>query len=88
MVRAEIVVFKIGDIAIYIDRAGAYDQCEELLRQLLKLEPKNPGHWHQLAAVYLHAADSPMQQNLDTLRRIEQNLAARGQPAEAGEPAP
>ena len=42
----------------------------------------------QLAAVYLHAADSPMQQNLDTLRRIEQNLAARELPANAGEPAP
>lgn len=39
-------------LALYY-RAGAYEQCEELLQQLLKLEPANNENWHQLATVYL-----------------------------------
>ncbi|WP_165787100.1 tetratricopeptide repeat protein [Pseudohalioglobus lutimaris] len=39
-------------LALYY-RAGAYQQCEHILRQLLQLEPENPQHWHQLATVYL-----------------------------------
>ena len=39
-------------LALYY-QAGAYAQCEWLLRQLLSAEPDNPENWHQLAAVYL-----------------------------------
>ncbi len=39
-------------LALYY-QAGAYAQCEQLLRQLLNVEPDNPENWHQLAAVYL-----------------------------------
>lgn len=39
-------------LALYY-QAGAYAQCEQLLRQLLNTEPDNPDNWHQLAAVYL-----------------------------------
>jgi tetratricopeptide (TPR) repeat protein len=39
-------------LALYY-QAGAYAQCERLLRQLLDAEPDNPDSWHQLAAVYL-----------------------------------
>jgi tetratricopeptide (TPR) repeat protein len=39
-------------LALYY-RAGAYAQCERLLRQLLQLEPDEPQHWHLLASVYL-----------------------------------
>ena len=34
-------------------RAGAFEQCEGLLGQLLELEPAEPSYWHQLASVYL-----------------------------------
>lgn len=39
-------------LALYY-QAGAYAQSEQLLRQLLNLEPDNPENWHQLAAVCL-----------------------------------
>jgi tetratricopeptide (TPR) repeat protein len=39
-------------LALYY-QAGAYAQCEQLLRQLLDAEPGNPESWHQLASVYL-----------------------------------
>jgi tetratricopeptide (TPR) repeat protein len=39
-------------LALYY-QAGAYPQCELLLRQLLNVEPDNPENWHQLSAVYL-----------------------------------
>lgn len=39
-------------LALYY-RAGAYAQCEGLLRQLLKLEPENSENWHMLVSVYL-----------------------------------
>lgn len=39
-------------LALYY-QAGAYAQCEQLLRQLLEAEPDNPESWHQLASVYL-----------------------------------
>jgi tetratricopeptide (TPR) repeat protein len=39
-------------LALYY-RAGAYAQCERLLRHLLQLEPNDPQHWHLLASVYL-----------------------------------
>jgi len=39
-------------LALYY-QAGAYAQCEQLLRQLLDAEPNNPDNWHQLASVYL-----------------------------------
>jgi len=39
-------------LALYY-RAGAYAQCERLLRGLLQAEPDDPETWHQLAAVYL-----------------------------------
>ena len=39
-------------LALYY-RAGAFEQCEDILRQLLKVEPGNAEYWHQLAAVYL-----------------------------------
>jgi tetratricopeptide (TPR) repeat protein len=39
-------------LALYY-RAGAYEQCAELLQQLLQLQPLEASHWHQLASVYL-----------------------------------
>ena len=39
-------------LAMYY-RAGAYEQCETLLRQLLEAEPREYTYWHQLASVYL-----------------------------------
>jgi tetratricopeptide (TPR) repeat protein len=33
--------------------AGAYPQCEVLLRRLMELQPDDPQHWHMLASVYL-----------------------------------
>lgn len=39
-------------LALYY-RAGAFEQSERLLRELLRLEPGNPQNWHQLASVYL-----------------------------------
>jgi hypothetical protein len=39
-------------LALYY-RAGAWAQCEALLRQLIEREPHEPDHWHQLASVYL-----------------------------------
>lgn len=39
-------------LALYY-QAGAYAQCEQLLRQLLEAQPHNPDNWHQLASVYL-----------------------------------
>ena len=39
-------------LALYY-QAGAYTQCEQLLRELLDAEPHNPDSWHQLASVYL-----------------------------------
>jgi tetratricopeptide (TPR) repeat protein len=39
-------------LALYY-QAGAYAQCERLLRQLLEEEPHNPDNWHHLASVFL-----------------------------------
>ena len=39
-------------LALYY-QAGAYAQCEQLLRELLQEEPNNPDNWHQLASVFL-----------------------------------
>jgi len=39
-------------LALYY-RAGAWAQCESLLRELITREPGNPDAWHQLASVYL-----------------------------------
>ena len=51
-------------LALYY-RAGAYAQCETLLRQLLEMEPDNPENWHQLASVYLQ--QNKKRQALDQL---------------------
>jgi tetratricopeptide (TPR) repeat protein len=39
-------------LALYY-RAGAFEQCEGLLSQLLEEEPAEARHWHQLVSVYL-----------------------------------
>ena len=39
-------------LALYY-QAGAYPQCEHLLRQLLNAEPDNPDNWHHLASVFV-----------------------------------
>ncbi len=39
-------------LALYY-QAGAYAQCEQLLKQLLDAEPNNPDNWHHLASVYV-----------------------------------
>ncbi|MEP5568947.1 MAG: tetratricopeptide repeat protein, partial [Halioglobus sp.] len=39
-------------LALYY-RAGAFEQCESILIQLLKIDPGNSENWHQLASVYL-----------------------------------
>ena len=39
-------------LALYY-QAGAYAQCERLLRELLNDEPDNPDNWHHLASVFL-----------------------------------
>ena len=39
-------------LALYY-RAGAFEQCEELLEQLLQDDPAEARYWHQLASVYL-----------------------------------
>ena len=39
-------------LALYY-QAGAYPQCEQLLRQLLNAEPDNPDNWHHLASVFV-----------------------------------
>lgn len=51
-------------LALYY-RAGAYEQCEDILQQLLQLQPKEASHWHQLASVYLH--QNKRRQALDQL---------------------
>lgn len=51
-------------LALYY-QAGAYAQCEDLLRRLLQLEPDNPDNWHQLASVYLQ--QNKKRQALDEL---------------------
>jgi tetratricopeptide (TPR) repeat protein len=51
-------------LALYY-RAGAWAQCETLLKRLLEQEPGNPEHWHQLAAVYLQ--QNKKRQALDQL---------------------
>jgi tetratricopeptide (TPR) repeat protein len=51
-------------LALYY-RAGAYAQCESLLRRLLELEPNSPDNWHQLASVYLE--QNKKRQALDQL---------------------
>ena len=51
-------------LALYY-QAGAYAQCEVLLRQLLEMEPANPELWHQLASVYLQ--QNKKRQALDQL---------------------
>jgi tetratricopeptide (TPR) repeat protein len=39
-------------LALYY-QAGAYAQCERLLRELLHAEPDNADNWHHLASVFL-----------------------------------
>ena len=39
-------------LALYY-QAGAYEQCERLLQQLLQSEPHDAQSWHQLVSVYL-----------------------------------
>lgn len=51
-------------LALYY-RAGAYAQCENLLRRLLELEPNSPDNWHQLVSVYLQ--QNKKRQALDQL---------------------
>ncbi|MDG2328353.1 MAG: hypothetical protein P8L70_16645 [Halioglobus sp.] len=51
-------------LALYY-RAGAYEQCENILKQLLKVEVDNPENWHQLASVYLQ--QNKQKQALDHL---------------------
>lgn len=51
-------------LALYY-QAGAYAQCEDLLRRLLQLEPDNADNWHQLASVYLQ--QNKKRQALDEL---------------------
>lgn len=46
-------------------RAGAFAQCEILLRRLLELQPDDPQHWHMLASVYLQ--QNKKKQALDQL---------------------
>ncbi len=58
-------------LALYY-QAGAYAQCEQLLRQLLEAEPDNPESWHQLAAVYLQ--QGKRKQALDQLTLAREKL--------------
>lgn len=51
-------------LALYY-QAGAYPQCERILRQLLEAEPGNADNWHQLASIYLQ--QGKRQQALDQL---------------------
>tara|TARA_R110001599_G_scaffold353188_1_gene590620 strand:- start:58535 stop:60331 length:1797 start_codon:yes stop_codon:yes gene_type:complete len=51
-------------LALYY-QAGAYAQCERLLRQLLDAEPDNPDNWHHLASVFLQ--QNKKKQALDQL---------------------
>ncbi|MCB1704897.1 MAG: hypothetical protein KDI17_08540 [Halioglobus sp.] len=51
-------------LALYY-HAGAYAQCEVLLRRLLELQPDDPQHWHLLASVYLQ--QNKRKQALDQL---------------------
>ncbi|MEP4148818.1 MAG: tetratricopeptide repeat protein [Halioglobus sp.] len=51
-------------LALYY-RAGAFEQCEDILTQLLKIDPGNPEVWHQLASVYLQ--QNKQKQALDHL---------------------
>lgn len=60
-------------LALYY-RAGAYEQCEDILEQLLKIEPGKPEHWHQLASVYLQ--QNKREQALDQLLLARQKKIA------------
>ncbi|KZX58958.1 hypothetical protein A3709_15460 [Halioglobus sp. HI00S01] len=51
-------------LALYY-RAGAYPQCETLLRELLVAAPQEADYWHQLVSVYLQ--QSKRQAALDQL---------------------
>jgi len=51
-------------LALYY-QAGAWAQCEGLLRQLLDAEPDNPDNWHHLASVFLQ--QNKKKQALDQL---------------------
>jgi tetratricopeptide (TPR) repeat protein len=51
-------------VALYYS-AGAFAQCEGLLRRLLEIEPENPDNWHQLVSVYLQ--QNKRRQALDSL---------------------
>ena len=51
-------------LALYY-RAGAFEQSEGILTQLLKIDPGNPEVWHQLASVYLQ--QNKQKQALDHL---------------------
>lgn len=51
-------------LALYY-QAGAYAQCERLLRALLDVEPDNPDNWHHLASVFLQ--QNKKKQALDQL---------------------
>lgn len=39
-------------LALYY-RTGAFEQCEDILQQLLELQPDDAANWHQLASVFL-----------------------------------
>ena len=51
-------------LALYY-QAGAYPQCERILRKLLDAQPGNADNWHQLASIYLQ--QGKRQQALDQL---------------------
>ncbi|MEZ5571481.1 MAG: hypothetical protein R3E64_05600 [Halioglobus sp.] len=60
-------------LALYY-HAGAFVQCEVLLRHLLEVQPQEPRHWHLLTSVYLQ--QNKKKQALDqlTLARNKQIL--------------
>ncbi len=58
-------------LALYY-HAGAYAQCEVLLRRLLELQPDDPQHWHLLASVYLQ--QNKKKQALDQLALARDKL--------------
>ena len=58
-------------LALYY-HAGAFAQCELLLRRLLELQPDDPQNWHLLASVYLQ--QNKKKQALDQLTLARDKL--------------
>ena len=58
-------------LALYY-HAGAFAQCEVLLRRLLEVEPDEPQNWHLLASVYLQ--QNKKKQALDQLTLARDKL--------------